>query len=107
MAEIYVAIRNQQGGSMSSIDGAFIIVLLTRSGQTISQKPATLRAAMARFSHLPGGDYTILARHRSLQPTEARYDHVLTDKTVLGVRFVYNEPQRLLVDIQVEVNELP
>jgi hypothetical protein len=36
-----------------------------------------------------------------------RYDHVLTDKTVLGVRFVYHEPQRLLVDIQVEVNELP
>ncbi len=92
---------------MSSINGTAIIVLLASSGQVVDQQGADLTTAMVAFRNLPAGTYTILSRHPDLQPTEARYDHVLTDKTILGVRFVYNEPQRLLVDIQVEVNELP
>ena len=107
MPEIYVAIRNAQETALSSVNGTAVLVLVVRAGQTVYQKPVTLRAGMAQFSSLPGGTYTVIARHPDLTPTEARYDHVLIDKTILGVKFVYNEPQRQLTVIAVEVNQLP
>jgi hypothetical protein len=32
---------------------------------------------------------------------------VLSEKTIFGVRFNYNEPERQLSTIETEVNELP
>ena len=107
MADIYVAIRNAQRVAMSSVNGTLVVVLLVQARQVVDQQAADLSAAMTIFRGVPAGDYTVLARHSDLTPTEARYDHVLTAKTVLGVRFVYNEPQCTLITIEAEANELP
>jgi hypothetical protein len=107
MADIYAVIRNQDGFAMSSINGELIVVLVTRDGLFQSQRPVTLQTAVAIFRKLPAGSYSILVRHPDLVPTEARYDGELSEKTLLGIRFNYNEPERQLLSIETEVNELP
>ena len=62
---------------------------------------------MASFLGVPAGDYTIVARHPDLTPTEARYDVGLGEKAIFGIRFVYNEPQRQLLRIATEMRFLP
>lgn len=57
---------------MSSVDGELIVVLLTSEGQVVDQQPVRLTVADAIFSDLPAGRYTVIARHPSLNPTEAR-----------------------------------
>ncbi|MBW4583099.1 MAG: hypothetical protein KME42_26320 [Tildeniella nuda ZEHNDER 1965/U140] len=74
MAEIYVAIWNQNEVAMSSVDGDLIVVLVTNDGRFQAQQSVTVRQATAFFRNLEAGDYTIIARHTSLMPTEARYD---------------------------------
>jgi hypothetical protein len=59
---------------MSSVNGAFIIVLVSSDNIFQSQQSVTLQTAMAAFQDLPDGDYTVIARHPDLTPTEARYD---------------------------------
>lgn len=106
MSEIYVVIRNQAGTAMPSINGELVIVLLTGDGQFQIQQPVTLRTATAMFFALPAGDYTILARHSALYPTEVRQDVKLPEDTFYGVRFVYNEPDRRLIRIETEMRFL-
>jgi hypothetical protein len=107
MADIYVVIRNQAGVAMSSVNGELMIVLITRDGQFQSQRPVTLQTAVAVFRQIPAGSYSIIVRHPDLMPTEARYDVTLSDKSLFGIRFTYNEPERQLLRIETEVNELP
>ncbi|UBF25519.1 hypothetical protein K9N68_28710 [Kovacikia minuta CCNUW1] len=107
MADIYVAIRNQDGFAMSSISGEIVTVLIIRNALFEEQCPVTLRGALATFQNLISGNYTIIARHPDLEPTEARQDVSLMDKAIFGIRFIYNEPQRRLVAIETEVNYLP
>ncbi|MBW4518126.1 MAG: hypothetical protein KME16_00120 [Scytolyngbya sp. HA4215-MV1] len=92
---------------MSSIHGELIVILLTHDGRFQAQRPVTLQTAAAVFQEIPPGRYTIIARHPDLSPTEARCDAVLSEKTIFGVRFNYNEPERQLSTIETEVNELP
>ncbi|NJP12616.1 MAG: hypothetical protein HC866_26745 [Leptolyngbyaceae cyanobacterium RU_5_1] len=92
---------------MSSINGESIIVLVTRDGRFQDQRSLTLRTGVAVFRAIPPGGYTIIARHPDLTPTEARYDAELTEKTILGIRFTYNEPERQLSTIEAEVSYLP
>ncbi len=70
MADIYVAIQNQSRVAMSSINGALMVVLVTHDGRFLSQQPVLLRTAMASFLGVPAGDYTIVARHPDLTPTD-------------------------------------
>lgn len=107
MADIYVVIRNQDRFAMSSINGELIVVLVTRNGWFQSQRPVTLQTAVAVFREIPTGNYSIIVRHPDLMPTEARYDVELFEKTLFGIRFIYNEPERRLLSIETEVNELP
>lgn len=107
MADIFIAIRNQGGAAMPSINGEPIIILVTRDGQFQDQRSLTLRTGVAVFRDIPEGSYTIIARHPDLTPTEARHDAVLTEKTILGIRFTYNEPERQLSTIETEVSDLP
>ncbi len=45
----YVAIRNQDGVAMPSVDGELVIILVTRDGLFQAQKPVALQNAMALF----------------------------------------------------------
>jgi hypothetical protein len=100
LSDIIVVIRNQQGASMSSVDGELVIVLLTSEGQVIAQQPVRLTVADAIFSNLPAGRYTVIARHASLNPTEAREDVVLSDNVMLGIKYFYAEADRQLLRIE-------
>jgi hypothetical protein len=107
MAEIYVAIRNQNGVALSSVEGELMVVLVTRDGLFQDQRPVTLRTAVAIFSKILEGSYTIIVRHSRMSPIEARYDAELTRRTILGLRFIYNEVDRQLSSIESEVSDLP
>jgi hypothetical protein len=98
---IIVVIRNDQGISMSSVDGDLIIVLLTSSGQVIDQQPVRFGVADAIFANLPAGRYTVIARHPALNPTEARQDITLSSNVMLGVRYFYTEIDRQLLRIEI------
>ena len=103
MAEIYVSIWNQDEVAMSSVDGELIVVLVTKDGRFQAQQAVTIRQATAFFYNLQAGDYTIIARHSSLMPTEARYDVGLGVEAAFGIRFVYNEAQRRLLRIDTQM----
>ncbi|BAU14487.1 hypothetical protein LEP3755_50340 [Leptolyngbya sp. NIES-3755] len=107
MADIYVAIRSQNRVAMPSIDGEFVIVLVTRAGQLVDQLPASMRGAMANFRDLPGGQFTVIVQHSGLNPTEARQDLEIPGNAIVGLRFNYNEPERRLLGIDMEVDYLP
>ena len=107
MAEIYVAIRNQDRVAMPSVNGEFVVVLVTRTGQFVDQLPASMRGAMANFQGLPAGQYTVIARHPDLAPTEARQDLDIAENVIVGLRFTYNEPERRLLNTEMEVSYLP
>ncbi|MCY7390256.1 MAG: hypothetical protein LH647_01765 [Leptolyngbyaceae cyanobacterium CAN_BIN12] len=72
----------------------------------MGQQSASLRNAMATFFNLPAGKYTVIARHPSLRPTEARKDLELSSNVIVGVRFIYNEPERHLLNVETEVSYL-
>lgn len=101
MSYLVVVIRNDQGASMSSVDGELIVVLLTSEGQVVDQQPVRLTVADAIFSNLPPGRYTVIARHPSLNPTEARQDITLSDNVMLGVRYFYTEASRQLLRTEI------
>ncbi|UBF26468.1 hypothetical protein K9N68_00150 [Kovacikia minuta CCNUW1] len=103
MADIFMAIQNQADVAMSSINGELIVVLVARDGFFQTQQPVQLRTAMALFLNIPARDYTIVARHPDLTPTEARYDIGLAETAVFGIRFIYNEPDRRLLRIDTQM----
>ncbi|MGV0028364.1 hypothetical protein [Phormidesmis priestleyi] len=106
MADIIVVIRNGQGAGMSSIDGELVIVLLASEGSVLDQQPVMLRSAIAIFADLPFGEYTVLVRHRSLAPTEARQDIEIQSNVMVGVKFIYSESNRQLIRVEVREESL-
>ncbi|MBW4693847.1 MAG: hypothetical protein KME27_19055 [Lyngbya sp. HA4199-MV5] len=86
---------------MSSVDGELIVVLLASEGQVVDQQPVRLTVADVIFSNLPAGRYTVIARHPSLNPTEARQDIVLSDNVMLGVKYFYAEIGRQLLRTEI------
>ncbi|MGA7934153.1 MAG: hypothetical protein WCA35_11445 [Kovacikia sp.] len=106
MADIIAVIRNQQGAGISSVDGELVIVLLASGGIVLDQQPVMLRSAIAIFANLPPGKYTVLARHPSLSPTEARQDVLLQNNVMLGVKFIYSELERQLIKVEVQEERL-
>jgi len=106
LSDIIAVIRNEQGVGMSSLDGELVIVLLAMGGVVIDQQPVMMRSGIAIFGDLPLGLYTILARHASLDPTEARQDVVLQNNVMLGVKFIYTESERRLLRIELQEERL-
>ena len=106
MSDIIAVIRNEQGAGLSSVEGELIIVLLATEGIVIDQQPAMLRSEVAIFGNLPSGSYTFLARHTSLNPTEARQDVVLQSSVMLGVKFISTESAQQLVGIELQEKRL-
>jgi hypothetical protein len=106
LSDIIAVIRNQQGVGMSSVDGELVVILLTSQGIPLAQQPVMLRSAVAIFADLPAGFYTVLARHASLKPTEARQDIALRSQQMIGVKFIYAEADRQLIRIEVQEESL-
>jgi hypothetical protein len=106
LSDIIAVIRNEQGAGMSSVDGELVIVLLTTQGIVVDQQPVMLRSAVAIFANVPSGFYTVLARHSSLDPAEARQDIVLKESIMLGVKFIYSELERRLIRIELQEEPL-
>lgn len=106
LSDIIAVIRNAQGVGMSSIDGELVVVLLATGGIVIDQQPVMMRSGIAIFGNLPSGSYTVLARHASLDPTESRQDVVLQNNVMLGIKFIYTEPERRLVRIELQEERL-
>ncbi|GAB4325499.1 MAG: hypothetical protein OHK0047_10410 [Leptolyngbyaceae cyanobacterium] len=106
MADIYVAVWNQDKVAMSSVNGELIVILVIRDGLFQAQRQVMLRSGTAIFQNLPAGLYTIIARHPDLTPTEARCDVNLSEGAIFGIRFTYNEVQRQLLTIETEESSL-
>jgi hypothetical protein len=106
VSDIYVVIRNQADVAMPSIEGEFLVVMLTTEGIVYRQTAISLRVAAAFFLNIPRGEYSILVRHPVLNPTEARCDVNLPEQAVFGVRFVYDEPSRQLLRVETEMRLL-
>ncbi len=79
---------------MASVDGELVVVLLASDGRIIDQQPVRFTVADAIFLDLPAGNYTVIARHPSLNPTEARQDVNLPANAMLGVKYFYTESER-------------
>ncbi len=92
---------------MASVNGELVTVLVTRAGQFVDQLPASMRGGMAIFQGLPSGQYTVIVRHPDLAPTEARQDLDIPENVIVGLRFTYNEPERQLLNTEMEVSYLP
>ncbi len=106
MSDIIVVIRNERGVGMASVDGELVTVLLTAAGRVIGQQSVRFTVADAIFLDIPSGNYTVIARHPSLEPTEARQDVFLPDRVMLGVKYFYNEAIRQLLRVELDVRSL-
>lgn len=106
MSDIIVVVRNERGVVMSSIDGELVTVLLTADGRVLAQQPIRFTVADAVFLDLSPGNYTVIARHSALNPTEARQDISLPDKVMVGVKYFYDETARRLLRIELDMRNL-
>lgn len=89
-----MVIRNQQGASPPSADGELVIVLVASSGQVVDQQPVRFTTADAISANLLVGRCTVIARHPSFNLTEARQDVMLSEKVMLGGKYLYLKSER-------------
>ena len=101
MSDIFVTIRNQNANTMTSVDGVIFVAILKQDGTIIQQKSVNWRYADAQFANLESGQYTVIAFHQSVNPPEAQQNVTLLEDELLEVRFIYLEPERQLLRIQL------
>jgi hypothetical protein len=106
LSDIIVVVRNERGVAMASIDGELVSVLLTSEGKVLSQQPVRFTVADAIFLDLRPGSYTVIVRHPSLTPTEARQDILLPDQFMAGVKYFYDEAERQVLRIEIDMRSL-
>jgi hypothetical protein len=104
MAQIQIAIRNQDEKSLTSIEGTAFVTLLSKNGQVIASKSVTLRFADADFPDLSPGDYRCLVRHPLVEPQEVTWDVTIqTEPELLQVLFIYSELERVLLRVRTRL----
>jgi hypothetical protein len=106
LSDIIAVVRNERGVGMASVDGELLTVLLTTEGRAVSQRLLRFTVADTFFLDIPPGNYTVIVRHPSLHPTEARQDIVLPDRAMLGIKYFYNESARQLLRIELDLRNL-
>ncbi len=106
MSDIIVVVRSERGVGMASVDGELVTILLISSRGIVDQQPVRFTVADAIFLDLPPGSYTVIARHPSLNPTEARQEVTLPDSIMLGVKYFYTEAERQLLRIELDARNL-
>ncbi|KAM3097209.1 hypothetical protein ACKFKG_08905 [Phormidesmis sp. 146-35] len=109
MPDLYVVIRNQDDVAMSSIEGELLTVFLLQDEILLHIQPVDLFLAEVLFFNLPIGRYQVMARHPLVNPTQAQQPVQIEPQTaVIGVRFIYSEPERQLLRVELRefrVNE--
>ncbi|EDX78008.1 hypothetical protein MC7420_7746 [Coleofasciculus chthonoplastes PCC 7420] len=106
MSDILIMIRNEAGVAMTSVEGEAIIALVKKDELIYDEQPVNLRFADAHFYNLPLGTYLAVAKHPALNPPEAEQEVTLTVREILVVRYIYLEPERQLLTIQVTSESL-
>jgi hypothetical protein len=106
MADIFVMVRNQENIALTSIGGIGFVTLLEKDGQVMATESVDLIYADAGFDDLPLGQYTVLVRHPEVEPVNASYLVTLNaENEVTFLRFVYLEPERVLLGVQAAVEQ--
>jgi len=107
MSDIFVTIRNQDGRAMTSVDGIAFITLLAQDGnKVLAEETVDLFEADAGFDDLPAGHYTVIVTHGRVEPRSATYDVTISiEDQVIILKFVYLEPERVLLRIESSVEE--
>lgn len=99
-------IRNQTGVAMTSIEGEPVRVFIRREGLIYDEQPVSLIFADAHFYNFPLGKCTVVANHPRLNPPNAEQEIELVDREALRVRYVYLEPERQLLRVEVTPEQL-
>ncbi len=104
MAQIQIAVRNQDQKSLTSIGGTAFVALLAKEGRIISEKTVSLMFADADFPNLSPGDYRALVRHPDVEPNETTFDITIqTETELLQVVFFYLEPERVFLRVRTRL----
>ena len=104
MAQIQIAVRNQDERSLTSIEGTAFVALLRSDGRLISEKTVSLRFADADFPDLSPGKYKALVRHPLVEPQEATWDvSIQTETELIQIAFIYSEPERVLLRVRTRL----
>jgi hypothetical protein len=100
--DLYVVIRNQDNVAMSSIEGELLTILLLQDGVLLHTQLVDLFLAEVLFFNLPVGRYQVVAVHPSVNPAQVQQTVQIVPQTaVMGVRFIYSEPERQLLRVEV------
>jgi hypothetical protein len=87
---------------MTSIEGIPIVVLVRKQdGLIYDEQAVSLRYADAHFYNLPLDTYIVIARHSLTNLEEASQEVILSARELVTVRFIYLEPERQLLRIEV------
>jgi len=87
---------------MSSIEGELLTILLLQDGVLLHTQLVDLFLAEVLFFNLPVGRYQVVAVHPSVNPAQVQQTVQIVPQTaVMGVRFIYSEPERQLLRVEV------
>ncbi|MCY7274546.1 MAG: hypothetical protein LH702_12630 [Phormidesmis sp. CAN_BIN44] len=100
--DLYVVARNQDDVAMSSVEGELLTIALLQDEILLHTQPADLFLAEVLFFNLPVGRYQVMAVHEAVNPAQAQQTVQINSQTVvIGVRFIYSEPERQLLRAEV------
>ncbi len=102
MSDIFVSRSNQDGIAMTSVEGVAFVAILRQDGTIIDRQTVSLQYADAQFARISPGEYTVIAVHESVNPSEARENFTLATDELVQVKFTYLEPERQLLRIFVQ-----
>lgn len=106
MSDIFVMTRNQDNIALTSINGIAFVALLLQAGQVLAEETVELIYADTGFDDLPVGEYTVIVRHEGVEPRSATRNVTISrEDQVILLTFVYLEPERVLLRVQIAVEK--
>ena len=100
MSDIFVMLRNQDNIALTSIDGIPFVTLLKQNEWIVAEEIVELIYADAGFDDLPLGKYAVIVRHKSVEPSEVKYEVAIADEDeVVFLTFMYLEPERVFLKV--------
>ncbi|HEY9629683.1 MAG TPA: hypothetical protein V6C84_20455 [Coleofasciculaceae cyanobacterium] len=101
MSDIFVMLRNQDNIALTSIDGIAFVTLLKQDEQVVAEEIVELIYADAGFDDLPLGKYTVAVQHKSVEPSEVKYEvTIAAEDQVVFLTFMYLELERVFLKVK-------
>jgi hypothetical protein len=101
VSDIFVMLRNQDNLALTSIDGIAFVTLLRQDEWIVAEELVELIYADAGFDDLPLGKYTVVVRHKSVEPLEVKYEvTIAAEDEVVFLTFVYLELERVFLKVK-------